>query len=433
MKKRGKGSILITFTILLLVLGNTVIFAQNEINIILNGKKINFQDAKPYMDVQAGRVLVPIRFVAESLGALVEWDPVDRRVDIIKDEINIEFKPDEKRFIINGVEKSMDTAAFIRDDRVYVSLRAVGECLDMDVGWDEKTCMVLLRNKNDKEFVVQGIRLGQSEQELISNLGEPDRKDISEYGFEWYIYNRDYSKYIQIGVKDNTVVGIYTNTDNWESVKGISIGMMRANVEKLLGEPLQGIAKNSGIYLISKQDEEGIYFIDGSYVCIFYDIHNRSTVTALQIIDEDIECSLDDYYGSYSEKLGNSFERQIFDLANSIRVRNNLRPFTWSNRAQISSRKHSQDMADNDFFAHSGLKGESPFDRMKKEGITYTAAAENIAAGTANAIQAHEGWMNSAGHRSNILGEYKTLGVGVAYNSDSKYKYYYTQNFYTGR
>jgi len=41
--------------------------------------------------------------------------------------------------------------------------------------------------------------------------------------------------------------------------------------------------------------------------------------------------------------------------------------------------------------------------------------------------------MNSAGHRANILDDYKNLGVGVAYNSNSRYKYYYTQNFYTGR
>ena len=105
-----------------------------------------------------------------------------------------------------------------------------------------------------------------------------------------------------------------------------------------MGKP-QGIAKESGIYLISKQDEEGVYLIDCSYVTIFYDIHNKSTVTALQIIDENIECGLDDYYGDYSEKLRDSFERQVFDLANSIRVRNNLRPFVWSNKAQAVFRK----------------------------------------------------------------------------------------------
>lgn len=283
-----------------------------------------------------------------------------------------------------------------------------------------------------KEFVIQEICLGESEEKLISNLGEPDRKDLSEYGFYWYIYNKDYSKYIQVGVKDGTVVGIYTNADNWKSAKGIGIGTKRASVERLLGKPLQGITKNMCTYLISAQDEKGVYLLDGSYVTIFYDIHNENTVTALQIIDENIELGLDGYYGNYSEELRDSFEKQILDLANSIRVRNNLRPLVWSNKARFSSRKHSQDMADNDFFAHTNLKKESPFDRMKKEMIVCASAGENIAAGDASAIQSHESLMNSAEHRVNILGKYEALGAGVGYNSNSKYKYYYTQNFFGG-
>ena len=302
-----------------------------------------------------------------------------------------------------------------------------------DVGRDEKTFAEPPGDKRDKEFTIQGVYLGQSEGELISNLGEPDRKDLSEYGFYWYVYNRDYSKYIQVGVKDGTIVGIYTNSDNWKSARGINIGMARTNVERLLGKPLQGITKNSCVYLISEQDEKGIYTVDGSYVCIFYDIHNKNVVTALQIIDENTELGLNGYYGDYSEELRDGFEKQIFDLANSIRARNNLKSFIWSNKARASSRKHSQDMADNNFFAHINLKKEGPFDRMKKEGIVCITAAENIAAGSANAIQAHEGWMNSEGHRVNILGNYETLGVGVAYNSNTEYKYYYTQNFFAGR
>ncbi len=298
---------------------------------------------------------------------------------------------------------------------------------------NEKPYIVPPEGKSNKEFTIQGVYLTQSEEELISNLGEPDRKALSEYGFYWYIYNKDYSKYIQVGVKDGTVVGIYTNADNWKTAKGINIGMTRSDVERLLGRPLQGITKNRSVYLISEQDEKGIYLVDGSYVSVFYDIHNKNTVTSLQLIDENVELGLDGHYGDYSEELRDSFERQIFDLANSIRARNNLKPFIWSNKGRASSRKHSQDMADNNFFAHVNLKRESPFDRMKKEKIVCVSAAENIAAGSANAIQAHEGWMNSAGHRVNILGNYETLGVGVGYNSDSEYKYYYTQNFFAGR
>ena len=351
MERKNKGTKLIILAILILILCKTFISMQDEINVILNGKKTIPQNVGSYMDV----------------------------------------------------------------------------------GRNEKPYVIPSEDKSNKEFTIQGVCLAQSEEKLISNLGEPDRKALSEYGFYWYIYNKDYSKYIQVGVKGGTVVGIYTNADNWKSAKGINIGTTRANVERLLGEPLQGITKNRCVYLISEQDEKGMYQIDGSYVSIFYDIHNKNTVTALQIIDENIELSLDGYYGDYSEDLRDSFERQIFDLANSIRVRNNLRPFMWSNKGQVSSRKHSQDMADNNFFAHINFKRESPFDRMKKERIVCVSAAENIAAGSANAIQAHEGWMNSAGHRVNILGNYETLGVGVGYNSDSEYKYYYTQNFFAGR
>ncbi|MFM1655740.1 CAP domain-containing protein [Brevibacillus sp. B_LB10_24] len=71
---------------------------------------------------------------------------------------------------------------------------------------------------------------------------------------------------------------------------------------------------------------------------------------------------------------------------------------------------------------------KSPFDRMKKDGIIYKQASENIAAGQTSAIFAHESWMNSAGHRKNILGDYSRLGVGMSFGGT--YSTYYTQNFY---
>ncbi|GAE89948.1 hypothetical protein JCM21531_3523 [Acetivibrio straminisolvens JCM 21531] len=92
---------------------------------------------------------------------------------------------------------------------------------------------------------------------------------------------------------------------------------------------------------------------------------------------------------------------------------------------------HSKDMIINDFFSHNNLHGESPFDRMKKAGITYSSAGENIAIGQIDAIYAHEAWMNSPGHRANILGKFERLGVGVYMGDDEKITY--TQNFYTPR
>jgi uncharacterized protein YkwD len=66
---------------------------------------------------------------------------------------------------------------------------------------------------------------------------------------------------------------------------------------------------------------------------------------------------------------------------------------------------------------------------MQNDGIVYTFAGENLAAGQFSSIFAHEGLMNSLGHRENILRpEFTFLGVGVAFNSESRP--YYTEDFY---
>ena len=75
-------------------------------------------------------------------------------------------------------------------------------------------------------------------------------------------------------------------------------------------------------------------------------------------------------------------------------------------------------MVKNNYFEHTDLNGHSPFDRMKRDGIQFNAAAENLAYGQQSSIYAHEGLMNSLGHRENILNTHvNTLGVGVDFNN----------------
>ena len=84
-------------------------------------------------------------------------------------------------------------------------------------------------------------------------------------------------------------------------------------------------------------------------------------------------------------------------------------------------------MIDRNFFDHYNPDSASPFDRMKAAGIRYTMAAENIAAGYPSPESVVEGWMNSPGHRANILSGNKYLGVGLALGGG--YGYYWTQCF----
>lgn len=121
-------------------------------------------------------------------------------------------------------------------------------------------------------------------------------------------------------------------------------------------------------------------------------------------------------------------EHKILELTNAEREKYGLEPLVWNEELAALSRAHSADMAERGFFNHNNPDGKSPFDRMKDAGISYFAAAENIAAGQATPEKAMEAWMNSDGHRANILNpKLKELGVGVAHGG--KYGIYWTQNF----
>ena len=129
---------------------------------------------------------------------------------------------------------------------------------------------------------------------------------------------------------------------------------------------------------------------------------------------KNTEVSINDYNILYQE---------------NINLKNNLNILSYSEKATTSSRKHSEDMMIKNYFDHTNKENKSPFDRMEEEGINYKNAGENIAAGQSSAIYAHHAWMNSLGHRKNILGDYKYIGVGVIFGG--YYNIYYTQNFYT--
>jgi uncharacterized protein YkwD len=95
---------------------------------------------------------------------------------------------------------------------------------------------------------------------------------------------------------------------------------------------------------------------------------------------------------------------------------------------------HSQDMARSDFFSHTGSDGRSPFQRMNDAGYHYRLAAENIAAGVESPEEAVRLWMNSSGHRANILNcDLRETGIGYVKDSGDPLNYgvYWTQVFGT--
>lgn len=166
-------------------------------------------------------------------------------------------------------------------------------------------------------------------------------------------------------------------------------------------------------------------------------IVNDRTLVPLRIIGEllggDVEWIPESMTVTITGEFGeeeDNWGQRVLELTNEERAKQGLSALVWNDELAAIAQAHCDDMVERNFFDHNNPDGDSPFDRMKAAGISYKVAAENIAAGQASPEDAIDSWMNSEGHRKNILNpDLKELGVGMA--RGGQYGIYWTQNFAT--
>nr|WP_041054432.1 CAP-associated domain-containing protein [Jeotgalibacillus campisalis] len=282
----------------------------------------------------------------------------------------------------------------------------------------------------EQMFSVYNVKIGDARQEVEQEIGEPQRQSSNEYGTDWFTYHENFGNFLMVSYNEEELVnGLFTNQDLLASSSDITLESSREEVTAELGEPLTSLRKGMVRYQIQNNGEYDVFEVDDSYATVFYDKHEEQTVTAIQVIHQSLEESRKEIYSSPSDPLKEGFEYQLFDLTNSARVHHGLMPLVWDDQARETARKHSADMADNAYFDHTNLDGQSPFDRMEEDGIRYTTAGENLAYGQFSSVFAHEGLMNSLGHRENILKpDFGYLGIGVAFNDEKQP--YFTQTYF---
>ena len=123
----------------------------------------------------------------------------------------------------------------------------------------------------------------------------------------------------------------------------------------------------------------------------------------------------------------NSDEKEVFDLINKQRTNNGLAALKNDSEVQRVARIKAKDMVDNNYFSHTSPTYGSPFDMLKSFKISYKTAGENIAGNSSNS-SAVTAWMNSSGHKANILNSnFNYTGIGVV--SSPKYGKMYVQLF----
>jgi uncharacterized protein YkwD len=141
--------------------------------------------------------------------------------------------------------------------------------------------------------------------------------------------------------------------------------------------------------------------------------------------------------GSNPAPTQSQFAQEVLALTNQFRATQGLAALTLNPELVAAADRHSADMLNQDYFDHTGRNGSKPWDRAGAVGYAASTIGENIAAGYGSAESVVQGWINSPGHRANLL-NFRYTEMGLGYSSSAQdtgtvnYGNYWTQMFGSG-
>lgn len=181
-----------------------------------------------------------------------------------------------------------------------------------------------------------------------------------------------------------------------------------------------------GEWYIIQTDKDYVGAVSKKYVKAIYPSSSSSGNTSSGTTSGSSSTGNSGTSGTQTSSM-NSDEKEVFDLINKQRTNNGLPALKNDSEVQRIARIKAQDMVDNNYFSHNSPTYGSPFDMMKSFKVSYKTAGENIAANSSNS-SAVTAWMNSSGHKANILNSsFNYTGIGVV--SSPKYGKMYVQMF----
>ncbi|MEC5422810.1 CAP domain-containing protein [Virgibacillus sp. C22-A2] len=283
--------------------------------------------------------------------------------------------------------------------------------------------------------------IGKSSDELVQVLGEPHRKDLSAYGYTWWVYTDQSNQYIQFGVDEEEIKTIYATGSDLE-IEPVIVGQSYASVEEsfpFLNEITYSKGVSSYTFHVNVNDIQMrplVKLTDDIFIQFYFDTFT-SKLSSIRILTAETLLEHRPYEVKYRGSLPGEpdlsdegwaeveqgMEQQIYDITNVIRKQHEKTKLEWEDSVSDVAFKHSKDMADNNYFSHYSPDGSGLKERLEAGNVSHAGAGENIAAQYPDAAAAVEGWLNSEGHREALLSDdFTHLGVGV-------YRLYYTQNF----
>lgn len=298
----------------------------------------------------------------------------------------------------------------------------------------------------DKEDRVKGptegllTLIGKNKKEVEDQLGKPMRVDLSSYGYDWWIYNKNQTEYMQIGIENGEVVTLFAIGDDID-ISPFQIGQSMGDIYSThLIDTTVSLHMDEITYMFELSEEDintrPLTKVGNVYVQLYIDKF-RGTLSSIRLMDASTLIKLHPYPMVYEgenidvpikneineEKLERDHEQQIFDITNVIRARFHLGLLEKDEKASIAALDKSKEMYASRDLMKSDKENNEILGVIEKGDESLPTLNENIAINFLDAPAAVEGWFNSKDHRENLLnGEFTYIGIGV-------YKTYFTQKY----
>lgn len=352
--------------------------AENDINVYLNGSQLSF-DQNPL--IVNDRTYVPARSIFEAFGMNVEWDNEAQSAYIYNNDTEISLSVNSNEMYINGEAVALENTPFIENGRILVPLRAISEALDCKVSWDAVSCSVV---------IICGGTVSPTYAPTAAPTQNPDTLPTAQP--------------TEIPSPDTTPIPTSEPAPTDTPTAAPTLTPTAAPTLTPTAAPTAAPTSTPTAAPTTAP---------------------TSTPTAAPT---STPTAVPTTAPTQAPSGLSAMEQEVLALVNSERAKNGLSALSWADDVAAVARAHSSDMINRGFFSHTNPDGESPFDRLKNNGISYRTAAENIAYGQKTPADVMSAWMNSSGHRANILNKNVTeLGVGAVKNNNGTI--YWTQVF----
>ena len=304
-------------------------------------------------------------------------------------------------------------------------------------------------------FAKKSVYIGESITALKAEWGEPERIDpLPQKSLYGYIYNGNSltEPYLLVGVKGEKVVSYFTiaknftaydaviSTDDNETIQQTKLIQQGASAQSMIDAGWTEPGTYEFDALDSSKSEarvgtEAYYKLtDNAYIYAFSDYFDGGDKSIYGMYAFSRECTkysmMYRTYMTFTDEILRAAEQEVYEMTNAYRNYMGKSLFKLEDRTTTAARKHSEDMANNNYFQHNSLDGSKFSARLTAEGISWSGAGENICAGAGDAINMVIGWIGSSGHRKGMLTDFKYIGVGAAYSSSADYGIYCTQDFW---